>query len=131
MGENRIGMRWNSLIEIFAFGSHNKQNQFCDNRVIIVNLAIPKHTRAKRVGTWHGFGHLVVMLRYSLNWLVCSSAPGYTLPFLALALSFLGFAVAGVTTWLGGELVKRLGVGVDPDAHIGAPSFLAPSRRAT
>jgi hypothetical protein len=28
----------------------------------------------------------------------------------------------GVTAWLGGELVDRLGVGVDPGAHLNAPN---------
>lgn len=35
-----------------------------------------------------------------------------------------GAAVGLVTAWLGGELVVRLGVGVDPGAHVDAPSSL-------
>jgi hypothetical protein len=35
-----------------------------------------------------------------------------------------------VTGWLGGELVDRLGVGVDDGANLNAPSSLS-SRRAT
>jgi hypothetical protein len=34
-----------------------------------------------------------------------------------------------ITGWLGGELVDRLGVGVDEGAHVNAPSSLK-SRRA-
>ena len=37
----------------------------------------------------------------------------------------LGFAFAGVTGWLGGELVDRLSVGVDEGAHLDAPSSLS------
>jgi uncharacterized membrane protein len=43
----------------------------------------------------------------------------------ALVLSFTGFALAGVTGWLGGELVDRLSVGVDDGANLDAPSSLA------
>jgi hypothetical protein len=35
---------------------------------------------------------------------------------LALILSFAGVALALITAWIGGELVYRLGVGVDPGA---------------
>ena len=34
-------------------------------------------------------------------------------------------ALGTVTVWLGGELVDRLGVGVDEGAHLGAPSSLS------
>jgi hypothetical protein len=43
---------------------------------------------------------------------------------VALVFSFVGAALAGFTGWLGGELVERLGVGVDDDAGIDAPSSL-------
>ena len=40
----------------------------------------------------------------------------------------LGFFLALATGWLGGELVDRLGVGVDDDANINAPSSLTHRR---
>ena len=43
----------------------------------------------------------------------------------ALVLSFIAVALALVTGWLGGELVDRLGVGVDRGAHLDAPSSLS------
>ena len=49
---------------------------------------------------------------------------------LAVILSLVGFLLALVTGWLGGELVDRLGVGVDDDAHIDAPSSLRTRRAA-
>ena len=49
------------------------------------------------------------------------TAPGT----LAYALSFVGVVLALVTGWLGGELVDRLGVGVDSGAHVDAPSSLS------
>jgi len=39
--------------------------------------------------------------------------------------AFLGAALALLTGWLGGELVDRLGVGVDAGAHLNAPSSLS------
>lgn len=89
-------------------------------------VEIPKNTRAKRVGAWHGFGNLAVMVLFSLSWLFRMTAPDYHPPFIALALSFLGFGLAAITAWLGGELVNRLGVGVDPGANVNAPSSIAP-----
>jgi len=40
-------------------------------------------------------------------------------------LSLLGVLLALVTGWLGGELVERLGVGVDSGAHVDSPSSLS------
>jgi hypothetical protein len=48
---------------------------------------------------------------------------------VAYILSFGGGIIALCTGWLGGELVDRLAVGVDPGAHVDAPSSLT-SRRA-
>jgi uncharacterized membrane protein len=45
-------------------------------------------------------------------------------PVLALVFSFSGAGLALVSGWLGGELVERLGVGVDPGANVNAPSSL-------
>jgi len=39
--------------------------------------------------------------------------------------SFFGVGLALWTGWLGGELVDRLGIGVDPGAHVNAPSSLS------
>jgi hypothetical protein len=39
-------------------------------------------------------------------------------------LSIIGVCIALVTGWLGGELVDRLGVGVDEGAYVNAPSSL-------
>jgi uncharacterized membrane protein len=87
-------------------------------------LAIPSGTRAKTIGRWHGLGNLVVVTLFSVSWLLRLRDPSRprTLP---IVLSILGVSLAGVTGWLGGELVDRLGVGVDPDAHLDAPSSLS------
>src|ERR1044071_999479 len=90
-------------------------------------LAIPQGTRAKSVGLLHGLGNVVVLLLFVGSWYLRYSSPGsvpYVPSSLALILSFVGFALAGVTGWLGGELVDRLSVGVDDGANLDAPSSL-------
>ena len=91
-------------------------------------LFIPAGTRAKRIGAWHGGGNLVVVLLYAASWWFRRTNPQDPI-MLAYVLSFGGGLIALVTGWLGGELVDRLAVGVDPGAHVDAPSSLK-SRRA-
>jgi uncharacterized membrane protein len=88
-------------------------------------LPIPGGTRAKTVGLWHGAGNVVVVALFAVSWWLRSGSPGYVPDGLALALSVVAVAIGGVTGWLGGELVDRLGVGVDPGANLDAPSSLS------
>lgn len=90
---------------------------------VVDYVAIPAGTRAKRIGLLHGVGNVVVVLLFAWSWLLRSDAPQEP-ESLALILSFAGAALGGVTGWLGGELVDRLGVGVDDGAHLDAPSSL-------
>ena len=87
-------------------------------------LAIPAGTRAKRIGAVHGLGNVVVVLLFAASWLLRGAAPRSP-DAIALSLSFAAGALALFTGWLGGELVDRLGVGVDEGAHADAPSSLA------
>lgn len=87
-------------------------------------LGIPSGTRARRIGAVHGLGNLVVVVLFAASWWLRSGAPQAPNAF-ALTLSAAGFVLAGVTGWLGGELVDRLGVGVDDGAHLDAPSSLS------
>lgn len=88
-------------------------------------FAIPQGTRAKSVGLLHGVGNVVVLLLFIGSWWLrrrdASTAPET----IALILSFAGVGLALVTGWMGGELVERLGVGVDDGAHLDAPSSLS------
>lgn len=88
-------------------------------------MHIPKGTRAKRIGLMHGGGNVVVVTLFALSWLMRAGAPDYEASGVAYALSFAGLALAAVTGWLGGELVDRLGVGVDEGANLDAPSSLS------
>lgn len=90
-------------------------------------LAIPAGTRAKRVGAVHGLGNVVVLLMFGASWLLRGAAPQAPVT-SALALSFLGGALALFTGWLGGELVDRLAIGVDDGANADAPSSLSTHR---
>ena len=88
-------------------------------------LAIPAGTRAKRIGAIHGIGNVIVVGLFAASWLVRRGGAPEDPGALALLLSFAGFALALVTGWLGGELVDRLGVGVDDGANLNAPSSLS------
>ena len=85
---------------------------------------IPAGTRAKRIGLLHGVGNVVVVGLFAISWLLRRDDPRAP-ETLALALSFVGVALALVTGWMGGELVDRLAVGVDDGAHVDAPSSLS------
>jgi uncharacterized membrane protein len=86
-------------------------------------VGIPPGTRAKRVGLVHGIGNVAVVLLFTISWFI--RLPNSWQPnAAALIFSFLGIALAGVTAWLGGELVERLGVSVDDDAGLDASSSL-------
>ena len=68
--------------------------------------------------------NVVVLLLFVLSWFSRRDLP--TAPSgLEIALSAAAVALALVTGWLGGELVDRLGVGVDEGANLNAPSSLS------
>ena len=90
-------------------------------------LAIPRGTRAKRIGALHGGGNAVILLLFLSSVLLREDAMAVP-PDSAYVCSFLGFLMAPLTAWLGGELVNRLGVGVHEDANLDAPSSLRRGR---
>ncbi|MGH7662769.1 MAG: DUF2231 domain-containing protein [Gemmatimonadaceae bacterium] len=87
-------------------------------------IAIPKGTRAKKLGAWHGIGNVVVVALFAASWFARGDYHLAT-PVSAMVLGIIGVAIAVVTGWMGGELVDRLGVGVDEGAHVNAPSSLS------
>ena len=100
---------------------------------LIDYLAIPAGTRARRIGMLHGTGNVVVVVLFALSWFLRRGDPAQP-EMLAILLSATAAALAMVTGWLGGELVDRLGVGVDDGAHLDAPSSLrgpVPERERT
>lgn len=87
-------------------------------------LGIAPNTRAKRVGFFHGAGNVVVVVLFAVSWFQRVGAPSEP-ETGALVWSFAGGALMLVTGWMGGELVNRLGVGVDEGANLNAPSSLS------
>ena len=86
-------------------------------------LAIPRGTRAKRIGLIHGVGNVIVVALFALSWYLRRDQPADP-PTGAVVAGLLGAGLSVVTAWLGGELVDRLGVGVYDGAHLDAPSSL-------
>ncbi len=86
-------------------------------------LAIPRGTRAKRIGLIHGVGNVIVVALFALSWFMRRDNPASP-PTEAVVAGLLGAGIAIITGWLGGELVGRLGVGVDDGAHLDASSSL-------
>jgi uncharacterized membrane protein len=87
-------------------------------------FAIPKGTRAWRIGLWHGVGNVIVLGLFILSWLLRRENPAVPATG-AIVAGLIGFGIAAITGWLGGELVDRLGVGVDDGAHLDSPSSLS------
>jgi uncharacterized membrane protein len=98
---------------------------------LIDYLAIPRGTRAKSVGMLHGVGNVFVLILFAVSLWMRYHSPAVALSHqpttAALVSSFVAFVIAGATGWLGGELVDRLGVGVDDGAHLDAPNSLTTS----
>ncbi|MFI6267868.1 DUF2231 domain-containing protein [Micromonospora zamorensis] len=89
-------------------------------------LAIPTGTRAKRVGLLHAGANLAVILLFAAIWVVRLNADSRAAGGALLVVEVVALAILGISAWLGGELVDRLGVGVDRDAGLDAPSSLRP-----
>jgi uncharacterized membrane protein len=88
--------------------------------------AIPWGTRAKRVGLFHAGSMVVAVALFFVSWMLRRSQ--ITNPTAAACFfSFAGVVIGAVGGWLGGELVDRLGVGVDNNANLDAPSSLTHS----
>lgn len=89
-------------------------------------LAIPTGTRAKRVALSHAAANLAVILLFAAIWVGRLNAESRAAGGALIAIEVVAVAILGVSAWLGGELVDRLGVGVDAEAGLDAPSSLRP-----
>ena len=86
---------------------------------------IPKGTRAKRLGAMHGIGNEIVLVVFAISWVIRYTRDGDHEPnAIAFLLSLAAVGLAGVTGWMGSELVERLGVAVHPGAHVDAPNSM-------
>jgi uncharacterized membrane protein len=86
--------------------------------------SIPDRTRAKRVGLVHGIGNAVLLIVFAAAAVLRLEAPEFAAMPAAVMLETGGLLLGGVTAWLGGELVDRLGIGVSPGANPNASSSL-------
>ena len=86
-------------------------------------ISIPANTRAKTIGMMHGLSNVVALLLFAGSWYMRNDLPERP-ETLASILSFAGAAMSGLGGWLGGELVERLGVGVDDGANLNAPNSI-------
>jgi uncharacterized membrane protein len=91
-------------------------------------LALPLNSRAKQIGGWHGLGNLAIVVLSAVSALLRGRNVNSVPSGPARILSSAVLVMALVTSWIGGELVYRLGVGVDPDANVNAPSSLPETR---
>lgn len=91
---------------------------------LIDYVAIPSGTRAKRVGAYHGLCSATVVALFAVSWGLRSGGSLLPAP-VALLFSFSGAALLGLAGWLGGELLNRMGVGIDDGAHLNAQSSLS------
>ncbi len=89
-------------------------------------IHIPSGTRAKAIGLWHGIGNIAVLTLFTVGWLIRQGEGDPSHPSaIPIVVSFVAAGLGGVTAWLGGELVGRLGVGIDNGANLNAPNSLS------
>jgi uncharacterized membrane protein len=87
-------------------------------------LAIPRRTRAKRVGLVHAITNVAALILFAVSWSLRSGSVAQP-PVEALVCGLVAVIAALIAAWFGGELVDRLGIGVSPLAHPDAPSSLS------
>lgn len=89
---------------------------------------IPNHTRAKRIGALHGITNVIVILLFTLGLKARNNDPRRSNG-AAASLGVLGLGLSLFSAWLGGELIYRLSIGVDRNAHPDASNSLTGSKR--
>lgn len=78
---------------------------------------LPRDTRAAGIATWHMLLNVGVMVAFFAVWVVLGGIGGPTQAIdiaLPLVLQVVGLVVLSVSGWLGGELVYRHHVAVEP-----------------
>jgi len=89
-------------------------------------LAIPMGTRAKAVGILHAVLNVALLAVFAIAWLMRRGESSLLDPgWMPIVLQIVGLGIGSVSAWLGGELVERLGVGVDSGANLNSPSSLS------
>jgi uncharacterized membrane protein len=86
--------------------------------------ALPGGTRAKQLGVSHLVVNAIMLVLFAISWWLRRAAPDQPTT-ITTALAVVAVLFGSVGGWLGGELVYRLSVGVDFDAHVNSPSSLS------
>src|SRR4029079_1369331 len=63
-------------------------------------LNIPRGTRAKSVGMWHGVGNVIVVAWFALSWWLRYGDAAHTPGTTAFILALVGIGIGAVTGWL-------------------------------
>ncbi len=87
-------------------------------------LALDSGTRAKRIGLWHSIVNEIMLVLFAISWWLRRPAPDQPTT-MAITLGIIALLFGGLGGWFGGELVYRLSVGVDFDAHVNSPNSLS------
>jgi uncharacterized membrane protein len=87
-------------------------------------VGVPSGTRARRIGLWHGLVNVAVLALFILSWVLRRDNPALP-PTGAIVAGLSAIMLAMIAAWLGGEMVYRMGVGVDGGAHLDSPSSLS------
>ena len=90
-------------------------------------LTIPAGTRAKIIGAWHGGSNVIVVVLFAISWILRWNDPEHLSGVVPFILEIVAIVLGAIAGWMGGELVFRLGVGVDSDANLDAPNSLSSS----
>jgi uncharacterized membrane protein len=86
--------------------------------------AVPFGSRASRIGLVHACVNVLAVTLFAFAALVRSQDRSVAVTPFVLALEVTALASMLVGGWMGGELVDRLGIGVDEGAHPNASSSL-------
>jgi uncharacterized membrane protein len=88
-------------------------------------FGIPAGTRARQIGLVHGLVNGLLMVLFAAAWVVRLGADERGVGVVWFAVEVVAVGLLAFSGWLGGELVDRLGIGVDRGAHPDAPSSLS------
>jgi uncharacterized membrane protein len=88
-------------------------------------VAIPRGSRAKRIGLMHGITNATVVVLFAAIWLARTAPIDHAPTTVVFSVEVAAILLALLGGWLGGELVDRLGIGVDEGAHLNAPNSLS------
>jgi uncharacterized membrane protein len=87
-------------------------------------FALEGGTRAKRIGLFHSVVNEIMLVLFAVSWWLRRGNPDAP-PMTAIVIGIVALLFGLVAAWLGGELVYRMSVGVDFDAHVDSPSSLS------